>query len=342
MCTYARETSTMSHDIERPTNMKSETPSVDTVRDVVFPEKKSGLNRLGRRGQVAIAGAIASTLLAGGLFAGSKIGEANNNNAPEVDPNPTAEAPVVPGEQAPEEVTVPEEAKDYVSAYDNVFPDALATYYSEEAYLATGAGPGLILNQEYADSYDFDTLEFANGMVSPLGFSVESMDPNQPIDIDSSIAVFNNSIPNMDRLVNMLAKNPSPVSLDIIKHDFSLYAGISNSESDALVDTFLAVTREYGSNSIYSISPAVQYDSDAKTPESSVVVDKKPGIDAVDENGNITAFFLGMDITLKVETFDNTGNSTQQLKTIEDAQFTVDFAKDLDPGNNGFIGIGYR
>ncbi len=79
----------MSSDIEKQANPNTaETPSVEQTRRSVYPEKKSVLDRLGRKGQFAVAGAIATGLVAGGLVVGSKLG-GESNEAPEPNPNPT-------------------------------------------------------------------------------------------------------------------------------------------------------------------------------------------------------------------------------------------------------------
>lgn len=329
----------MSHDIEHNQETSStKAPSVHETRATVFPEKRSRLDRLGRKGIVSIAaGALGLTLAAG--LGGMKLAQSSHDIPTHTDP--TAEAPAVPGQENTK-VAIPAEAKDFVTRYANSYTDPLATYYSEEAFIKANPGPGIVIDNDYIAGYNPNTQPFSNGEVSPLGYKVERLSPDKPVDINSSIEVFNSSIPNLNLLINMLSKNPSPQALEVIKNEFSLYSGLGNKEAGNLVDLLQGVTSKYGSNALYTINAGVERSGDSVPADATVVLDKTPGIDAVDDKGNTTAFSLVMNMSISVDTYNDSGEKTHTTDVLNNAQFTVVKATNYDPLGNGYIGIGAR
>ena len=108
MCTYARETRTMNHNTEHQPKTGIETPSTHETRAAVFPEKKE--SKIGRKGQMAIIGGIVTGIAVVGV-GGAKWAE-SNASSPDPTPEPSVEAPVVPG---PVEATPSDEPSNEVS-----------------------------------------------------------------------------------------------------------------------------------------------------------------------------------------------------------------------------------
>lgn len=134
------------------------------------------------------------------------------------------------------------------------------------------------MDESYVASYDFSSQPFANGATSPLGFTVERMAPDQPITLQATIDQFNGSIPNLDRLLNLLAKNPTPDDLKVITDEFSKYTGLENTaEAGNLVNFLASITQQYGSNANYSINPAIKDNGEGKT-DTTVFVNDAPAI----------------------------------------------------------------
>lgn len=88
----------MSHETEHRPGTRSEAPTPAETREAVFPDKKSALDRLGRKGQFIAGGAILATIIGGGIGAQKILGDSNESPVPT--PKPTIDAPVTPGETA--------------------------------------------------------------------------------------------------------------------------------------------------------------------------------------------------------------------------------------------------
>lgn len=327
--------------VEQPVASPDITPSSDEGEDhdededSKKSERKSGLRGFiqTKAGKVTVA--VAGLLAAGGVVAGVKaipvVGAEGHSPAATSLPNP---------ESTP---AVPAEAKDFMNANGSLYTDALATYYAETAYEKANPGQGFVLTQDYATNYNFDSQPFANGETTPLGFTVEKVPASEEVNIDNSIQTFNNSIPNLNKLVNLLAKNPSQDRINAITDEFSKSSGLGNPEAAKLVSTLLSVAQKYGSNANYSINPGTKGQYGTTSETNSVFTADREVIDAVDVNNNVTAYNDVVNLSIEVDTFNDKGEQTKQVDTsLQGVQFSVRRAENYDPGNAGYIGIGLK
>lgn len=288
------------------------------------------------------AGAAATALAIGGFLGIKAATEGANNTPPEKDDRDNSQ---IGGGGTVEEETpaVPAEAQDFVTRNGHLFSDPVATYYAEKTYIESNQGQGLILDEGYVSSYDFESPVFEAGDTSPLGgFNTLVMSPETEVNTASSVELFNEALPAMNRLLNMVAMNPKTENLEVLKHEFSKYSGISNADSDNLVNFFQNITLKYGSNAVYTINPAVTAEQESSTVPQSIFTYDAPAIDAVDEEGKITAFSDQVDFSINVKSFDSQGQANDHTEIAEDVQFSVVQAKEHDPLNTGYVGIGVR
>ena len=303
-------------------------------------ESKSERRRMSRGKKIGfgVVGAIAGVAIAVPATLGIVNSGENNNTSDAPQPNDRDNSEVVDGPAAPPE------AKDFLDAYSDRYNDPLATYYAEMDYETESGGQSLTIGDEYIDGYDFSLETFQTGETSPLEFPILRL----PLDVEVTnttpevtVNQFNESIPVMDRLLNLLAKNPTPEQVAVIRDEFVKFTGFENQNANSLVDKFLAITQQYGSESNYSINPA----SDAEDANSLQNTVFKGGdfveLIRVNEEGEVTAFSNLFDLSVNVETFDASGESATSTAVLEDVEYSV-YRSDFDPGDVGLIGIGMK
>lgn len=289
------------------------------------------VNRKSKRGLFISIGAAAAgaALAAGAIFGVNAIN--NDHETPGTETSDTTgEAPVVP-----------EEAKTFVEVFSDRYTNPVATYYAEAAYIEKGLGD-IVIGDEYIESYNFDSRVFDNGEVSPLQFPVLKLDPNKEVNAENFVEFFNESTPTLNRLLNLLAKNPTPEQVAVIRDEFVKYSGIDSPVAATnLVDRLLAVTTQYGSAANYKINPATT-DWDASEQNNSIYTGVNPGIDAVDDSGYITMFSGNVQLSIAIESFSDTNQVTTTTEVVDNFQYTVNRAIGYDPGNIGYVGVGIK
>lgn len=288
-----------------------------------------------RKGFIAGVAVGASVAVAGAALAIGlnlpKGDNANENEPPVNDPKATSEA------EAP---AIPPEAQEFVDAYGSRYDDPVATYYAETAYRQANDDKLVVISQSYIDDYNYESRIFDTGELSPLGFPVLRFSPDKEVNLENAVEQFNDALPALNQLINLLAKNPTIPEVAVIKDEFVKYSGFNN-DTDAghLVDMLHEVTIKYGSAANYIIEEGAITDGSSNTE--SAFRYGSPVIDAVDENNKITDFSTNLDLLIDITQFDNNGNSTNTTETIVDAQIGVR-ASGFDPQNVGYIGIGAK
>lgn len=312
------------------------TQAPEIVSSPVTKQNQELRPKAGLRGFVeTIPGKItvgASAALAAGalVFGGIKIGEGFSSD----------EAKPGTSNSIEEEQSIPPEAQDFITYYGDLYTNPVATWYAESAAENADSLQSYLINTSYITDYNYESLMFQEGQVSPLGFNVETLDPEATVDVKTSIDQFNGSLPDLNRLINLLAKNPTSDRIDVIKDEFSKYTGAGNSSSSGLVDILAEVTQKFGSNSNYSINPGVKGEYGDKSEDSTIFAYDTPIIDAADKDGRVTAFNNPVNLSISIETYDDKGNVTQQNYVVEDVQFSVERNVNNDPYNAGYIGLG--
>ncbi|TQO19641.1 hypothetical protein FB472_1210 [Rhodoglobus vestalii] len=250
------------------------------------------------------------------------------------------------GEKPPEAVPtsgtavdIPEDAKAFIDAWDDRYPDALATYYSHAAYLRANPGLDLTIGQDYFTGYDFENPEI--NPVSPLGFDILTTTFSQEVAAQQLVDVFNKSVPEMNLLMNILAKNPLPDQVNVVKDEFIDHTGYYNSHAQQLVDTLARVVEAYGSSSVFTINEATP-DIDADPATATVLYGDSPVIDNINDEGLVDSFSDLLEISIAIETYNASGAKVVSTEIVEEVQFSVAHAASVDFLNKGFIGIGSK
>jgi hypothetical protein len=295
-------------------------------------ENIGGLHRFmeTKRGKfTAIGAGVLAT--AGLVFGGVKAMDASNSTH-ESTPKPTSSS---------QETSIPTEAKDFVNAYGTRYKDPLATYYSEMGYEQSGSKEPLTIGDDYISSYNFEST--VAGDKSPLGFDLLRLSPDTAINVQSSVDQFNNALPTMNHLINLLAKNPTSAEVAVITDEFSKYSGYGNEEDAKKLTAFLnGVVTKYGSASNYTINAASSETTDS-SHASVFKPDWAPIVDANSENGGVEAFHNTITLSISVESFDSANKKSSAVDTTENFNFMVQRAPEsIDPLHGGFVAIGTR
>lgn len=305
----------------------------DPRLDDLYEEEPGKQNRLRafietKAGKAAVAGA--GLLAAGGLmFGGMKMSE-GSGSAPETPP-----APVGNGQ----EVVVPTDAQQFISAYESRYSDPLAVYYAEEAYETQNPGSPLTIGDDYISSYNFESVGV--GEKSPLGFDTLRLPYDTEVNVDTSVNQFNTARPAMNLLINLLAKNPTPEQIAVITDEFNKYTGFGfEDEASNLVTFFNGVIAKHGSESNYTINEASTTNTD---PETATIFDAASNtvIDSVNEEGVVQYFHNSIELSISIDSYDAANNKTSTTDVTSGFDFRVGRAPgEIDPLQGAFVGIG--
>ena len=227
------------------------------------PVAPGGLSS-GQKIVIAVAGAL--VLVAGGVLIGSQLGSDD-----EVIDEPTAEAPVVPGEQEP--AAVPAEAQGFVDSYGERYAEPVATYYAEQQYKAEDGGLASTLDNEWVSAYVFDnSTTTPESPLYDIGFVRLPLETQ--INSTTMVDVLNNQeVANgINRYMNLIARNTSPEAVAVIDNEFLKYMGRDNANSANLLATLKSVVSQYGSAANYGLAPAVAVDYQTDDPEHTTVL----------------------------------------------------------------------
>lgn|GEM_PF-1971244 len=287
-----------------------------------FVESRAGKATLGAAGLVTAAGLV---------FGGIKLGEGDDsrNAAPEKPAATTSEIDVS---------KLPQEEQDFINAYKDRFDDPIAAYNSQEAWLKDNPDQFLTVGDDYINSYAMGTE--ATTSLSPLGYELLKFSPDTAIDAQAPVKAFNEYLPQMNRFVNMLSKNPTTSQKMVIKDEFAHFDGRDNPGAQRLADTLGSVVDKYGPNAVYEINPATTDEEAVDASAGTIFRETPPIIDSVDESGKTEDFSAMADISVTVTTFDKDNKSSVTTEVLKDVQFSVMRTDDADPYNVGLVGIG--
>ncbi len=272
--------------------------------------------------------AVAAIAVAAGAFGAVKAGESTT---------PTHEAN--PGTGTGQGTIISPEERDFINAYKDRYADDEATYQSEVAYLKANPGKDLTIGNDYFAGYNFNATP--NAPVSPLGFETLILKPGTEVTTQTSVDQFNLALPEMNRLMNLLAKNPLPEQTKVVKDEFEEYTGFNNSTSQLLTETLGAVVTKYGSNAVYVINEGTT-DTGADKTKKSIFDGATPIIDNVDTNGLTDSFHTHVKLSITVTSYDKAGKSVVATESLDNFQFSVSREQNFDPANVGLVGIGAR
>lgn len=235
-------------------------------------------------------------------------------------------------------VSSPEE-RDFINAYKDRYVDPIATYNSEAAYLKANPGKDLTVGNDYFAGYNAEGT--ASAPVSPLGFYILKLQPGSEATTQSSVDQFNQALPEMNRFMNLLSKNPLPDQVKVIKDEFNDYVGFNNPSASQLIAVLSAVVEKYGSNAVYVINEGTT-DASADKAKATIFDGRKPIIDRVDTRGATDSFHTHANLSITVTSYDKTGKSVVATESLDSFQFSVTRAEKFDPANGGLVGIGSR
>jgi len=238
------------------------------------PEKKKlSLKEL----QKYIAGAALALVVFSGVFY-EKISTSSDNDTK---PNPSVAT--APANQGEKKLSIPNEAKSFVSEFGGRYADPVSTYYAEKAYeknptsalpkidnvywqkeydsfAEKNKGASLIMTDDYINNYRKPRQQ---NTVSAHGFVRYELLLDMPLDRETFIKVFNEyTKPMLDNYMNLIAKNPTSAGETIIDTEFKDYCSSTGTFDydddgiDKLMGTAKDVVAKYGSAANYSVAPA--------------------------------------------------------------------------------------
>ncbi len=287
----------------------------ETFNDV--PEKKGMSKKL----IATISGIALTTMLLSGC--GSDTSKATN-------PNQLA-ATVTAGET--QKQPIPTEAKGFVDQYGSRYADPVATYYAEAAYEKKHNGTKSLIGDEYIESYKM--TELSNGERSDIGFTNKRVALDKKMDQAGSIDIFNTYISdNLNLYMNMLAKNPTGRTKEIIDNQFMTYcegtrtAVVNHSDyqmdsyAEKLLDTLCGIVSEYGSSANYKIAPATM--DNAADRSGTLYSHSTPPISLVNSKNKVIGYSdYGIKLVVNIEVFDKKGESYNTTESVDNFQLVV-------------------
>ncbi|RWZ78374.1 MAG: hypothetical protein EOT05_01250 [Candidatus Microsaccharimonas sossegonensis] len=280
-----------------------------------------------KKGKAFVAGTTALALIGIG-FGALKIGETTSGT------NETK-----PGSSNGQTAVISQEERDFINAYKNRYADPKAVFNSEVAYLIANPGKDLTVGPDYFTGYNFDATP--NAATSPLGFDILKLQPGAEVTTQTSVDQFNQALPEMNRFMNLLAKNPLPNQVSVIKDEFNKYTGFYNPSSPKLVDILAGVVSKYGSNAVYVINSGTT-DVSADKLKATIFDNIPPVIDNINSSGVTDSFQSTAHLSITVTSYDKANKTVVATEIIDNLQFSVNRAESADPMNVGLIGIGAK
>ncbi|MDN5835464.1 MAG: hypothetical protein L0H36_02395 [bacterium] len=333
-----------------------------TEKDNKNPNKK---HKFGK----GIAGVTIAVLAAGGGIGGYKAFEhfSNDENEPSTsaDKNPGEDTHLENSndqEQAintdfnqtgPELDPTFEEAKDkWVDTWGYKFDNPEAAFYAENAYSSEQNAYGAIaMEDEFYDSpYDFPSEP--TGETGFYGMNRMQFPENTDITAQSSKDYFNGGIaPNLQRYLNLTARNTDQDDRDKVYNDYRLYIGgekmgpndIQNNNPDTLNlnDQLVKIADKYGPDSNFEIAPAKLVKSgngmDKGSSDSIFYNDKQPQTE-IDDSGEVTSFSNEVTIVVKVQTFNDKNMYAENTEILKNVDLSVARIDD-DPS---YVSVGIK
>lgn len=237
----------------------------------------------------------------------------------------SVETPRTPGIETPDtEVKVPKEAQAFVDLLGDRYQDPVSTYYSEIAY-EKKYDQTLLITDENADKWEITGK--LDGETSHLGFHILTIPFDTEFNSDFSAKFFNESVvPNLDKYMNLVAKNPYDKPSEIIESEFQTYiGGADNIEPNYqeygrnIAKTLRGVVEKYGPNAIYSIAPAkVVKITDSHEPYTQFDSDVPPML--FDKNMGYSDG--GILLMVNIDVYDGK-KVTRQYEVIDGFQYSV-------------------
>lgn len=273
-----------------------------------------------------IAGAALTLFVISGAFFTFGGKEKNNSEPKEVTPTPTRKEQ----QQQPE---IPKEAQEFVDTNINKYPDPISTYYAEQAYEKNNKNA--ILTDSFIDNYNMITG--SNSKISTLGFTSYEMPVDTLLTPQIVVKMFNEFLSaNIERYMNLLAKNPSADAIKIIDRQFQDYcsdtsnymlpnlAYTNDDEGIArLMDTAKSIVSEYDSASNFKVAKAELNNTDPNI--TSFVGHMPSGESAIVEGKDRTLAFgqNGVRLVIQIDQYNNTNEVVHNIKTIKNFSFNI-------------------
>ena len=286
-----------------------------------------------------ITAAVLSIVAAGGLF----FGGVSMGNGPSKDiKGSSATGQENPGQGQEQQPSLSPEEQSFIGAYSDRFSDPIATFNAQEAYVKQHPERAW-LTIGNNDFNNYDLTQTASAPVSPFGFEIRVLKPEQKFTTQTLIDQLNVSIPEMSLFMNYLAMNPLPNQVAVIEKEYSNYAGYYNQNTQHMLDTLAEIVQKDGTNAIYEINPATTDESADPSKNSIFPVNQENGIiEAVNEKHETISSSTYGNLSITVTTFDKNNNQVVTTETIDNFGFNVTRAQIGDHDGIGIIGIGQK
>jgi len=283
---------------------------------------------------------IALTAALAGCSTGTSASEGSSPEATSsisaVDPSETQA-----GGQEQQPSLSPEE-QSFIGAYSDRFSDPIATFNAQQEYVKQHPERAW-LTVSNDDFNNYNLTQTASAPISPYGFEIRVLKPEQKFTTQTLIDQLNVSIPEMSLFMNYLAMNPLPNQVAVIEKEYSNYAGYYSRTTQHMLDSFAEIVQKNGSNAIYEINPATTDESADPSKNSIFPVNQENGvIEAVNEKHETISSSTYGNLSITVTTFDKNNNQVVTTETIDNFGFNVSRAQIGDPDGIGIIGIGQK
>ena len=262
-------------------------------------------------------------------------GEVNNTD-PSDGKTPVAEAPT---EQA-----IPDEAKEFVEAYGDMYSDPVATYYAEQAYMESSGGLSTTLNttSEWVANYEFsDNIYSEQSELGGIGFIYLPVEDRTDSQLTAELLNNESLTSCIDRYMNLIARNPDTQLVSIIDNEFTKYCGRGSSDTANLLTTLKSVVTKHGSAANYSLAPAI-YGEDDMT--NTVVLDYQPDviIDSRNSDNETLAFSSRVILRMNIDLYASDSTMSSIKESTDDISFSVMRPPESSPEDKRIVGIGQR
>lgn len=159
---------------------------------------------------------------------------------------------------------IPAEAKTFVENYKTRYgTDVLSVYYADKAL----GGRKAVYWDEFFDAYEAKDPDLEKKSI--FGFSIYELGIDVPANVDTAVKIFNEyTAPMLSRYMNLLARNTSQESIDIINTEFKNYCSFAkykyngplpdSEEMGNMMSFAQEIVRKYGYAANYTVAPAVK------------------------------------------------------------------------------------